>query len=454
MIKSFLMSTAMGLMTMTLTLPAANLDAVGTSAAAVQCLFNPACTNTAQESLTPIYLPGTTSNGFLQTRVLLAETNAATAGYYGYEYRLDLGGIITASNHPACLTNVVRCSNTITLYTNRVFCHTNIVGVLKRVTCYTNILPATNVVACITNEIPGTNIVQCFTNAAGGAVCVTNVFPATNVVLCITNRIRARAIIACQTNIIDPGHPVVKCFTNRVPYHATVVSCRTNIVVCPGAPPCIKSFEIKFGNVASFDFNNDGTNDEAYVVTTGGAGTVHPASIQRVGKKLVVRFNPPLCAGESSVAVGLLSKRPPRDENGRICLTSGNLKVDSRAPGGKTMAQCDFDRLEHLLKDLRTRDFAGANDAERETHRTALLGYGHAAELAAQANNVDGVLAALAQIIVRADGGADDWVTSTAAHEVNGKLKSLLDCLEEASGRDLDTDEDEDENDRDDDDKN
>ena len=66
------------------------------------------------------------------------------------------------------------------------------------------------------------------------------------------------------------------------------------------------------------------------------------------------------------------------------------------------------------------------------------------AELAAQANDVDGVLTALAQIIVRADGGADDWFTQSAAREVNDKLKNLIDCLEEASGRDFDNDADDD----------
>ena len=449
--KSILMSAALGILT--LSSQAATLSTVGASATAVQCIFNPACTNAAQESVSPITLQGTTGSGFLQTRVVRAETNSAGAGLFGYEYRLDLSGVITATNHPACLTNVVRCrTNSIVLYTNRVACYTNIVGVTKAVTCFTNTIPATNLVVCVTNAIRGTNIHRCFTNAAGATVCITNIFPATNVFFCITNRIPARTFIACRTNIIDPGHPVVKCVTNRVSYRGAEFTCRTNLEVCPGAPPCVKSLRIQFGDVAPFDFNHDGTNDDAYVVTTGGSGTVHPASVKRHGRNLVIRFSPPLCAGESSLAVGVLSTRPPGDVDARIALTSGSLKAGARGPGGRSMADCDFERLAEELRNLRTRDFIGATDAARETRRAELLGYQHAALLAAQANNVDGVLNALAQIIVRADGGTNDWLSHDAAEKLNDRLKDLLECLEDASGRDLDGDDDRDEMEQNDDD--
>ena len=369
------------------------------------------------------------------------ETNSLAAGLFGYEYRIDLSGIVTDTNHPVCLTNVVRCStNRVEVHTNKVVCRTNLTGVVKVVTCFTNRIPATNLVSCLTNAIPGTNIHQCFTNAAGVAVCITNVFPPTNVVICITNRIRARTIIACQTNVIDPGREIVQCFTNRVSYHTNVVTCRTNLTQCPGSPPCIKSLRIEFGTLSPFDFNQDGTNDEAYVVTSGGPGTVRPASVSRGGKHIVIRFSPPLCAGEASVSVGLVSARPPHDVDARIKLTSGSMKADARAPGGSRLIECDFDGLADEIRDLRTRDFLGSTDAEREARRSALLVYAQAAALAAQAGDLDGVLSALAQIIVRADGGTNDWLTRDAAHEVNEKLKDLLECLEDASGHDLDGD--------------
>jgi hypothetical protein len=440
--KTILISTAVGLMAFAS--QAASLHTVAVGAPAIHCIFNPACTNLAEESASPIALPGTTGSGFLQTRVILGETNSLSAGLFGYEYRIDLSGIVTDTNHPVCLTNVVRCStNKVEIHTNEVVCRTNVVGVAKVVTCYTNRIPATNVVICLTNTIPGTNIQRCFTNAAGAIVCITNVFPATNVVICVTSRVPARIVIACQTNIIDPGREVVRCSTNRVRSHTDVVTCRTNVTHCPWSPPCIKSVRIKFGAISPFDFNHDGTNDQVYVVTSGGPGTVRPASIKRDDGKIVIRFSPPLCAGEASVFVGLLSTLPPRDVDARIKLTSDSkLTVGARAPGGARLIRCDFDDLAEEISDLRTRDFLGSNDQEREARRGALLGYVHEAALAAQADNLDGVLAALAQIIVRADGGTNDWLTHDAADEVNEELEDLLECLEDASGRDLDGDND------------
>jgi hypothetical protein len=448
--KTILIS-AIALALTALVLQASSLNTVEVSAPAIHCIFNPACTNLTEESTSPIALPGTTGSGFLQTRVILGETNSMAAGLFGYEYRVDLSGIVTDTNHPVCLTNIIRCStNRVEVRATNVVCRTNRVGVLKAVTCITNYLPATNLIVWLTNAIPGTNVQRCFTNSTGAIVCFTNVFPGTNVVLCITNRVPPRTIIACQTNIIDPGREIVLCFTNRVRYHTNVVTCRTNITTCPGSPPCIKSLRIKFGAPWPFDFNQDGTNDQVYVVSSGGAGTVHPASIKRDGKKIEFRFSPPLCAGEASVFVGLLSPLPPRDVDARITLTAGSkLTAATRAPGHSRLADCDFDKLSNEIKDLHTRDLLGSNDQEREARRSALLSYVDAAGLAAQADNLDVVLANLAQITIRVDGGANDWLTQDAAHDVDERLEDLLECLEDASGRDLDDDHDGD-NDHDD----
>ncbi|MEY2409267.1 MAG: hypothetical protein QOF48_1937 [Verrucomicrobiota bacterium] len=449
--KTILIGAALALVTMAA--KPATLDGVAIGAATVPCIFNPACTNAVEQSSSPITLPGTTGSGALISRVVQGSTNSAGGGLYGYEYRIDLSGIITASNHPVCLTNVVRCkTERVEVHTNKVVCRTNLVGVSKAVICFTNTIPATNVVVCLTNAIRGTNITRCFTNAAGLSVCVTNVFPATNVVLWITNKIPARSIVACRTNVIDAGHFVVQCDTNRFSYHTNVVTCRTNISNCPGSPPCIKSIQIPFGDIASFDFNGDGTNDSLYVVTNTATGGAAVTSIKREGKKIIIRFSPPLCAGDSSASFGFLSARAPRTNDVRITLTSGSLTASARVPGGFNLAQCDFTDLAGAIGDLRTRDFLGSNDAQRESRRTALLAYGHSAELSAQSGDLDGALSALAQIIVLADGKSSDWVTRDAGRALNEKIKDLLDCLEDASGRDLDGHQENDDRDNDEDD--
>ena len=62
------------------------------------------------------------------------------------------------------------------------------------------------------------------------------------------------------------------------------------------------------------------------------------------------------------------------------------------------------------------------------------------------------MISALAQIIVRIDGGTNDWLSHDAAEKLNDRLKDLLECLEDASGRDLDGDDDRDEMEQNDDD--
>ncbi len=413
------------------------------TAPANDCFFNTNCTNTAQEYLTPIVLPFTGSNGVLRTRVLSAATNAPAAGYFGYEYTVDLSGVVVATNHPVCLTNVVRCSTNRTgIHTNRVTCSTNLVGVVKAVTCVTNRSAATNILTCITNLFPGTNIVSCFTNTTG-VVCVTNVFPPTNYVVCTMTRFPARKFVSCQTNIIDPGRFVVQCRTNRVEVHTDVVTCRTSLVHCPGSPPCITSLSLKVGKwITAADFDGDGTNEQIYVVVGGTNATntaVSPASIKRDGSKLVLRFDPPLCAGQSSMTIGFVSAASPQSAEARLQFTGGNkVKATVAGPRRSHAAECDFGDLAKAITQLRVREFIGASDQVREQRRAELLANVQAAATAAKSNNEDGVLSALASIVAKVDGGTDDWVTRYGAEKIGRELKELVDCIEDETDQDSD----------------
>jgi hypothetical protein len=427
-----LMSTMLGLSAMMVQGEALNVAMV--TAPANDCFYSTNCTNSARESLTPIVLPLTGSNGVLRTRVLTGATNAPAAGYFGYEYTVDLSGVLIATNHPVCLTNEVRCStNRTETHTNRVTCATNLTGVVKSVTCVTNRVPATNILTCVTNFFPGTNIVRCFTNATG-VVCVTNKFPATNHVVCTTTRFPARKLISCQTNVIDPGHFVVQCRTNRVEVHTGVVTCRTSLVNCAGSPPCITSLSLNVGRwITAADFNGDGTNEQIYVVAGGTNATntaVSPSSIERVGGKLVLRFSPPLCAGQSSVTVGFVSTAPPQSAETKLRFTGGDkLKATAVGPKPSLLARCDFGKLAQAITQLRTREFLGASDPVREQRRSDLLANVQAAAVAATVNDEDGVASALAAVVTRVNGGTDDWVTRDGAKKIRDELKDLVDCL-------------------------
>ncbi len=434
--KKLFITPALGLMAMALS--AASITPVEVGAPAIDCLYNPACTNLVVESSAPISLPGATGTGFLQTRVIQGEAGAPAAGLFGYEYRIDLSGMSVGTNASPCLTNLVRCvTNFVELTTNVVVCRTNSMVVSNHVFCITNRLPATNIIVCVTNSNFGTNFLQCFTNVLGEVLCFTNDFAATNFVRCITNRIPARTFVICRTNVFLDTNMLVTCRTNKVRYFTNLVTCSTNLVPCQGAPPCIQELRINFGPMVSrLDFDTNGSStDQVYVVTSGAPGAIGPAQVTRTNRQVILHFSPPICPGDSSFFVGLLSASPPRDVLARLKLTSGSsVAVATRAPQSVRSAHCNFETLTHTIDRLGAHDILGPNAHVRESHRNDLLRQIHTASTAAKAGNLDDVLVALAGIMVHVDGGNNDWVTAKAASSINQALTDLVACLQQGSG--------------------
>jgi hypothetical protein len=104
---------------------------------------------------------------------------------------------------------------------------------------------------------------------------------------------------------------------------------------------CVSAVTINFGPfLSTLDFNGDGTtNDQVFVVTGGGIGSVGIASAERVGNNITFTFSSPVCAGghpgagQSSFFWGLVSSRPPRFVAASISHTSGlALNIQGRAP--------------------------------------------------------------------------------------------------------------------------
>lgn len=105
------------------------------------------------------------------------------------------------------------------------------------------------------------------------------------------------------------------------------------------ALPCINQFSIDFGPVAPLDYNDDGNDDDVWVVSSGGLGTVAPMSAEKTGDSITFSFTPPVCAGsspgngESSYFFGLTSTRPPRAVVAQVQDTlGGTTNLDARAP--------------------------------------------------------------------------------------------------------------------------
>ena len=446
-IKMLILLAATAFLPVSLT--AAILNTVEVDSAAINCVFSSDCSNRVLDSSSPIKLPGTSGIGYLQTRVVKGEDQSAAEGLYGYQYRIDLSAVEMNPNRPPCFTNVARCfTNRLTMVTNLVVCRTN------GLTCVTNVFPATNVVVCFTNALPAREVLQCITDAAGVLVCFTNNFPATNVVFCMTNRLPRRITVTCSTN---SGTPVeVTCVTNRVQWVTNMVVCETNLIPCPGTTPCIETVTIDFGRIGSgLDFNSDGSsNDQAYFVMSAELGTLTPDQVVQTGRQIVLHFSPPICPGNSSVFVGLVSSKLPRDKNATLALTSGgSLSVSALVPAvKKTAPDCDFGDLIGEIKDLKKDDLVGSNNRTREARRDALLQSARAAKNAAEQGNVENLAAALGEIISRVDGGDNDWVTNNAAKDIREALRALRDCLSQAfdQGDNGNGDDDDDNDDNDD----
>ena len=432
----------------------APVDLVDVSASEINCLFSPTCTLLVSDTFSPLTLPGTSSNGVLQTRVFVGEAGSAGVGVYGYEYRIDLTGV-TATNVP-CFTNSIRCfTNRIELTTNVVTCRTNAVGVSNVLTCVTNVFPGTNFTFCVTNTFAATNVIRCLTNAAGAITCFTNFFPGSNVMVCLTNRIPAQTNVLCVTNRIT-GSNIVVCTTNRVRTFTNMVTCYTNQIPCPGTTPCLETLRIPFGPVhTNLNFGTGGLAAvQAYIVTSGGLGTIAPVFAEQSGDEIRFEFAPPICPGQSSFFIGLLSTNPPTDARASLRLTSGsNAVVLARAPtGGRAAIDCDLTELATALNALTLSDIVAPNNNARAGRRGALLNRLEAAEEAADEGDLDGVIEAVHSIAKKANGEKNSWLTPSATRRLDPILDRLIDCLETAAGNGSHEDDDDHDGDHDDDD--
>jgi hypothetical protein len=65
------------------------LKIVTVSAPPINCVFNPTCTVTVQDLSAPIWV-----KGFLQSRNYRGAAGAPAAGFYAYEYRIDLRNVV------------------------------------------------------------------------------------------------------------------------------------------------------------------------------------------------------------------------------------------------------------------------------------------------------------------------------------------------------------------------
>jgi hypothetical protein len=104
---------------------------------------------------------------------------------------------------------------------------------------------------------------------------------------------------------------------------------------------CVQSLTIGFGPVVKIlDYDNDGSPDDVYVVTTGGLGSVGLASaVQDAQGNITFTFNPAVCAGTSTSGgqttffFGLTSTQPPQPVTATVTEVGGAAHpIAARAP--------------------------------------------------------------------------------------------------------------------------
>jgi hypothetical protein len=106
------------------------------------------------------------------------------------------------------------------------------------------------------------------------------------------------------------------------------------------AAPCVNQLTIEFGPVASVDYDDDGSPDQVFVITSGGLGSVAPSSAVKSGRTITFELAPPVCcsstgpgAGETSFFFGLASQEHPRAVTAKVSDTIGKtLHLAARAP--------------------------------------------------------------------------------------------------------------------------
>ncbi len=105
------------------------------------------------------------------------------------------------------------------------------------------------------------------------------------------------------------------------------------------AIPCIKEMKIDFGPIAKLDYNHDGAQDDVFVVTVGGLGSVGISSASQDNRIVTFTFQQGLCAGsspgsgQSSFFFGMSSAKPSRSVNVQLKDTlGGTTTVQAQAP--------------------------------------------------------------------------------------------------------------------------
>jgi hypothetical protein len=96
---------------------------------------------------------------------------------------------------------------------------------------------------------------------------------------------------------------------------------------------CVAALKVDFGPIETYDYK-PGTPAQAYVVTSGGLGSVGPSAVRKMGSTVIFDFKTPVCPGQTSYFFGLASKNEPEAGTGTINVarSAATVSVPDRVP--------------------------------------------------------------------------------------------------------------------------
>jgi hypothetical protein len=102
---------------------------------------------------------------------------------------------------------------------------------------------------------------------------------------------------------------------------------------------CVTDFTVDFGPLVQLQYNKVGPNDDVYVVTKGGLGSIGLFSADMTDTKINFVFDQPVCAGveggkgQTTYFFGLASKGKPLDTTASLNVAgAGPIDVKARSP--------------------------------------------------------------------------------------------------------------------------
>jgi hypothetical protein len=116
---------------------------------------------------------------------------------------------------------------------------------------------------------------------------------------------------------VGPGRLQTRTFTGTTGAPGaglTEYQYRVNLsdMVAGAKPNCVTTMKIGFGPVAALPYKGASSPPaEIFVVTSGGTGSIAPASATQSGGVITFKFAQPICPGQSSLFFGLASGKPP-----------------------------------------------------------------------------------------------------------------------------------------------